>query len=438
MKSGFAACETRKRPTARHLSPLTLRVNFYLALASNSIYALAQLAALAIIARLTSASEVGAYAFALAVVTPVFMFANLSLKSIQAADVTKEHPFEDYFTLRVIVTLVAALLIICAAPLAAYSLHVCGLILIVGLWKALEAIGEVFHGLAQQMERWDRICISVMLKWVLGVAALFAILAATGNMALGLAAIVTLAFCVLLFYDTRNKWLLQPDRGYICREPARILHLARAGVLVGVATGCNSLYMNLPRYFINSSHGQRELGFYAALAQLALAGSICVGALAQSSTTQLARRYQTGDRRGFVRLIVRVLALGGLVGVAGVVITIAFGRELLTLIYGQQYAPYAWLFPYLMVAAAVDQIGALLSYDLTATQYYRSRPLPFMLIYVGQTLLTLLLCLLLVPSHGLKGAVMAIIVSASVGLVGKILAALDAVRSISVPLPSTP
>jgi O-antigen/teichoic acid export membrane protein len=79
----------------------------------------------------------------------------------------------------------------------------------------------------------------------------------------------------------------------------------------------------------------------------------------QAVFPDLARLWRSRDPQ-FTRLYVRLGILGGTVAVAVVVFIGAYGRELLAALVGDGYTSAATLLTWLMVAAAVDLIGAAL------------------------------------------------------------------------------
>ena len=134
-----------------------------------------------------------------------------------------------------------------------------------------------------------------------------------------------------------------------------------------------SLNANIPRYFIEHYRGERELGIFAALAYLMVAGNTVVGALGQSASPRLARYYAEGIAGPFVGCCSSSSALGAGIGAVGLLVALVAGREILTILYKPEYADHADLFAWLMVAAAVSYVASLLGYGMTAARYFRSQ-----------------------------------------------------------------
>jgi O-antigen/teichoic acid export membrane protein len=98
--------------------------------------------------------------------------------------------------------------------------------------------------------------------------------------------------------------------------------------------------------------------------------------------------------------LIRLIAFSALPGCLGLLIAIAFGRELLSLIYGPRFAEAADVFPWMMLVGVVLYAQTPFGYGLTATQRIKVQPVLF-LVTVAVNAVG---CLLLVPGFGLFGA----------------------------------
>jgi O-antigen/teichoic acid export membrane protein len=169
-----------------------------------------------------------------------------------------------------------------------------------------------------------------------------------------------------------------------------------------------SLNGNIPRYFVEHYQGERELGIYAALAYVVVAGTIVVNALGQSAVPRLARYYASGDLPRFRILLLRLVGIGALIGVLGIAAAVIAGRQILTLLYKPDYAARTDVFVVLMIGAALGFVASFLGYGMTAARYFRIQA-PLFAAVAG---ITTLACAILVPSNGIMAAAQAGILAA--------------------------
>ena len=305
--------------------PLSLRSNFSWTFAGNVVYAGCQWGMLMVLAKLGSPERVGQFALGLAVTAPVIMFTNLQLRAIQATDARREYRFGHYLALRLATTALALLVI--AGIACGYRLETALVILAVGLAKAFESLSDVVYGLLQAHERMDRIALSMMIKGPLSLVALGMVVYLTASIAWGALALAGVWGLLLIAYDIPNgiRLLDQGEPSAPCWDLPALARLAWLALPLGIVMMLISLNANIPRYFIEHYWGERELGIFAALAYLMVAGNTVVGALGQSASPRLARYYAEGNGRAFRRLLVKLVGLGAGMGLVGLLV--ALGRR---------------------------------------------------------------------------------------------------------------
>ena len=408
---------------------LTLRQNFSWTFAGNIVYAAAQWGMLVVLAKLGSPEIVGQFTLGLAVTAPIVLFANLQLRQIQTTDVRQKYLFGDYLGLRLICASWALLAIGVITLTAGYRWETSLVILVIGLAKVLESISDLFHGLFQYHERMDRIAISLMIKGPLSLLMLGIGIRLSGTLlggTIGLAAIWAL---VLLVYDIPSGVAILRSSASTPQETAEILrwdrilkprfNVADLRSLVGLSLPLGfvmmliSLNANIPRYFIEHYLGERELGIFSALSYLMVAGNIVISALGQSASPRLAKYYATGKSKDFQNLLLKTMLIGALLGGLSILMAAVAGKEILTVLYRPEYAGRVDLFILLMVAAAIGYLGSFMGYAMTSAQYFRVQ-MPLCLVTTG---ISAIFCFWLVPSQGLIGAAIALIVSGIVQLI---------------------
>ncbi|MUG92468.1 oligosaccharide flippase family protein [Scytonema sp. UIC 10036] len=410
--------------------PLTLRRNFSWTFIGNVVYAACQWGLLVVMAKLGSAEMVGQFTLGLAITAPTIALTNLQLRSLQATDAKRQYLFGDYLALRLISTGFALLLIVLITFAVGYRWKTLFIILLIGLAKAFESISDIFYGLIQQHERMDRIAMSMIIKGTLSLLLLSLGIYTTGNLLWGIFGLVVAWAIVLITYDIRSGALMLNGSPTILQgeiSGSRYLpvvlrprwnlktqeELIWLSLPLGVVMMVISLNSNIPRYFVERYLGERELGFFAAIAYLMVAGSIVVNALGESANPRLAKYYAAGDSAAFRSLIFKLLLIGALLGGTGVLISLVVGRQILALLYQPEYAKYTDLFVWLMLATAISYVSSLLGYGMTAAKYFRIQIPIFTLV----TTISAMACFWLIPTMGLLGAAIALLLAAIVQVV---------------------
>jgi O-antigen/teichoic acid export membrane protein len=91
-------------------------------------------------------------------------------------------------------------------------------------------------------------------------------------------------------------------------------------------------------------------------------------------------------------------------GVAGILVSLLMGREILTLLYRPEYGQFSDVLVGVMVAATFGYVASFLGYAMTAARYFAIQPV----IFGAVALTNALFCSILIPSYGLPGAAWAL------------------------------
>lgn len=389
--------EPERRPRLRH--------SFAWTFAGNVVYAGSQWGLVVVLARLATPGALGTFALALAVTAPVFLLFGLHLRAGQATDAARGFAFADYLGVRLAGMAAALAVVALVAVASGYGAEAAVAVVAVGATKAIEGLSDVHYGALQAHERMRPIAISLMARGVLSLAAFAGALAMGAGLVAAVAALGVAWILVLLAYDV-------PVTAGVLRatgEPRRP-RLGRAGARVvttclplGLVMMMVSLRLNVPRYFIEHWGGAAELGVFAALASLLVAGGLIVTALGQAATPRLAALYHAGSLDSFRGLVGRLLLVALALGGAGVLAATVAGEPLLRLLFGPRYAGRAGVLVLLMAVGLAAHASSVLGFALTAARRF-SVQLP---VYAATTLSCAVGSLWLVPRHGLAGAALA-------------------------------
>jgi O-antigen/teichoic acid export membrane protein len=399
-----------------HAAPLSLKRNTVWTMAGNTAYAASQWLQVAAIARLGSTLDVGRYAFALGLCAPVFMLANLQLRPIQATDSLRRYAFGDYLGLRLATTAAALAATLVLAAVFSASLQDALLVAAIAGAKSFESVSDVYQGVFQQHERMDRAGLSLLLKSSLVLPVFGLLYYYTASLACAAAGVALAHLTTLLTYDMpashRVGHGVMPGSGAPRFQPAALRKLAKRALPLGITMMLISLHANAPRFIIEKYLGSSGLGVFAAIAYLSLAGAMVVNAIGSAASPRLAAYAAGGDARGFRNLLGKLVAIAAGLGIAGVAVSLWFGRDLLHILYGVEYARHGNLLVWSMTAGALSYIGSMFGYAATALGRFEGQPWALAL-----TILALLGAgILLVPQFGLPGAALATVISSAICL----------------------
>jgi O-antigen/teichoic acid export membrane protein len=417
--------------------PHSLKRNFSWTFLGNVFYTVCQWGMLMLLTKLGTPEMVGQFVLGLAITSPAMSFANLKARGIQASDAKREFRFCEYLGFTLVMTALGLMLITGSTLVGGYNVETALVILAVALGKAFDVICDVFFGLFQQNEHMDRIAKPLMINGLLSMAALGGGVYLTGSVvwgALGWAAAkgLVLALCAL----GSGSYVSEVER----RTPAhasrdktlmpsfawpRLLKLTWLTLPLCIAALLLQLNANIPRYFIEHYLGERELGFFAAMAYLMLPGNmVLVAALGQAATPRLAKYFAAGETRAFLMLLLRMAGLVAVGGGLAVLVILLAGKMILTLLYTVEYTQHLDVLFWVTIEAALGFVCSVLAYAMTAARQFRAQ-VPLSGITV---VLSIIACALLISRYGLPGAAFAMVLATTFQLIGSLVIVVLAIR----------
>lgn len=400
---------------------ITLRRNFSWTFIGNLIYSGCQWGMLVVLAKLGNPEMVGTFTLGLAVTAPVMMFSNLQLRDIQTTDAKNHYLFNDYLGLRLITTGLALPIILWITLATGYKGETAIVIILIGFAKGLESISDVFYGLLQKHEKMDRMAISVMMKGPLSLLMLSIGTYISGSIVWGVLGLVIAWACILLIWDIPSyRWLINkftsegeiPDslEGKTAKprwQLGTIRKLIWLSLPLGLVMMLISLNANIPRYFLEHSLGKKELGVFAALAYLIVAGNMVVSALGSAARPRLAKYYAGGNVSAYQKLLLQLVAIACLLGLSGILVAWVAGGQILTIVYQPEYAKYTDLLIWLMVTAGIGYVSSFLGEGMTAARYFRTQ-IPLFIVVTSTSAIA---SFWFIPKNGLKGAAIALMIA---------------------------
>jgi O-antigen/teichoic acid export membrane protein len=422
--------EREPRVTARvpQVAGLSLRSNFAWVLSGNVIYAACQWGMIVALAKLGSSFMVGQFSLGLAIATPVLMFSNLHLRAVQATDAMRLYSFAEYLQLRIFMTSIAIVAIAGIAWFENYERRTAMVILAVALAKGIETLSDIHYGLFQLNDRLDQTGRSMMLRGAFSVVALGAGLYLTRDVFWGCVGLALVWLAALLLFDFRHvrPFLATSEEFSYTRTLAgfwrlghglagfqRQWNLARLAVPLGIMTTLASINLNMPRYFIQSRMGEDQLGIFSALAYATVALTLVSDSLGNCAIPRLSRLYAEGRHAEFRAVLLKLSVIGGVLGLAGLVVAKLMGKQLLTVFYSREYAAGSQLFVVLMFATAIHCVAGMLTSGILSARCFAIQ-VP---IFAAVAATSALACYWLIPTSGLSGGAMAMVIGSVVRLI---------------------
>ncbi len=155
----------------------------------------------------------------------------------------------------------------------------------------------------------------------------------------------------------------------------------------------------VPRYLLESYHGERTLGYFSAIAYFSIAITIVVEAVAQTVFPRLAALHK-GEPLQYWRFLRKLSVAVLVIGALSVAMSVLMGKELLGVFYSPEFARFHDLLVLVMVLGTLEAMCSVLGVGLTAARILRFQ-LP---VVITALAITTIAGWRLIPEYGMQGA----------------------------------
>lgn len=368
---------------------------------ANSVYLGSQYGMLMAIAKLGSTTMVGEFSLGLAIVSPVLVLSQMQLRQVFVTDAQGSVPFAAFFWTRAVSGALALAGCGVVVALLGYGLQFQLVTGLLGVTKFAESQSDIVYGSLQRRERMDLVATSMVLRGLLGLAAVVLAMWATAS-TVGAAAALAAA-SVLAFVTVDLALLRSRPGGDNLRwrwQTSVVRDLVRTSAPLTVASGFLSLSASVPRYFLEYFHSKAAVALFSvAMAPISLMG-LFTGAMSQATLARASVYLQGEQLPAFRSLAARLASLNMIVGAVMVVVLLVAGEQLVRFFFTPEYESAVPLMLILGVGVALSGIAAFGSAVIAAGRRFR---LQLVTALVG-LIVQVPVCFLLVPRLGLTGA----------------------------------
>ena len=365
----------------------------------NFIFAFSQWIILIFFARMTNQENLGQYALALAIVTPIFAVGNLQLRPLYILDVNSEqkYTYTHFYYLRLICSFIA---LACCLVLGLFFNVSILVLLLVGLLKFFESYSDIIYAYYNAHDQTQLISKSLFLKGTFSVLTV-AVALYLFDFYTALILFLVVYIVVWLFID--NLYIQKTQE---IKKMSLDLGIMKSAIPMGISLGIVTLQSNIPRLFLDQYARIEAVGIFSVLSYFIIVGSIFINSICQYLSPRLTHAWNH-NRAYFKKLLSMALLVAGGLGLIAIFLSYFMGEFVLKLVYGAEYIAYADAFVLTMVAGFILYLATVLGYTLTAIGFIKQQVYLFSIVLIFSVLVSYL-C---IPEYGIVGGIYTLMVS---------------------------
>ena len=365
----------------------------------NFVFAFSQWVILIFFARMTNQENLGQYALALAIVTPIFAVGNLQLRPLYILDVNSEqkYTYTHFYYLRLICSFIA---LACCLVLGLFFNVSILVLLLVGLLKFFESYSDIIYAYYNAHDQTKLISKSLFLNGTLSVLAV-AVGLYLFDFYTALILFLIVYLVVWLFID--NLYIQKTQE---IKKMSLDLGIMKSAIPMGISLGIVTLQSNIPRLFLDQYASIEAVGIFTVLSYFIIVGSIFINSICQYLSPRLTHAWNH-NRAYFKKLLSMALLVAGGLGLIAIFLSYFMGEFVLNLVYGAEYVAYTDAFVLTMVAGFILYLATVLGYTLTAIGFIKQQVYLFSIVLIFSVLVSYL-C---IPEYGIVGGIYTLMVS---------------------------
>lgn len=348
--------------------------------------------------RISGTESGGIFSLAYAVAQMMLSIGTFEVRSYQASDLKKNFSFDEYFTFRILTCLCMGIVSALYAFLYGNGMIEFLTIMLLCLYKLVEALADVFQGFFQQNDRIDLTGKAIAIRSFAGGFIFIIVLLLSGNMIVALISMFVSAMLFLAIVEI--KWIKGWNKFKISLPKAKFKVLAKEAFPLFLGSFFTLYIVNEPKYAMKNQLSLNLQNIFGILFMPAFVINLFSQFIFMPMLTTMSMLWIRNDKKMFMHTIKKIVI--GIFGISFISLlgTYFFGPPLLSLLYGVNIRSYKVELMIIMVGGMLNALFAVLKYLLIIMREQR-------LTLVGYTitlLFSLIVLPLLVKNAGLQGA----------------------------------
>lgn len=350
-------------------------------------------------------STAGIFTYSFALCALFYIAAIYFNRSFQVSDDKNKFAFSDYFTCRIITSVLSLIIIFIFALINNLGFFETSIIMLLMLFRIAEAISDCFYGAIHKKDHLYQTGISLSLKAVLGLAAFTATDYLTHDLSFALATLVLVNIIIFFIYDLRNYRKLYAKKLTINFKNLKTILKTCFPVFI---FSLLALYLsNCQKYimpYFETNEAQTIFGILIMPATIiGLVGSYLINPFLGTLTLHHSKKKYSD----FIKLSQKIILFLAGIGLLATIVCYFIGIPVLNFIYHLDLDAYRLSLAIAIIAATFYAVSMVISNLLTVLEENRRQTHLYIIVAIFATIISILL----IQSFGINGAIYAFLSS---------------------------
>ena len=314
--------------------------------------------------RVNSENDAGLFSYAFATATILFVIGNYVIRPFQVTDISGKFADSDYVYFRLFSCGAMLLAAVGFCLVRGYSPHKSAVIILIAVFRMVEAFWETFYAVTQRAGMLYRVGISMTVKAVVDVAVFAAVDMLTHNLIYAISAMTVLnllLFAVIDIKDVRIAGFVRRPFGWTA-----IKGLLFSSFFTFVLTFLNTFLINVSRYAIDDKSDSRTQLIFGIIIIPATFMCLLGQYIIQPALTAISDELKEKNFKALRSTVAKVVGAIPIIGVFVFIVAFFLEAPVLQIIYHKPLMAYRPQMLIIIAGSVMYGLEVVISYILIA------------------------------------------------------------------------
>ncbi|WP_204176375.1 lipopolysaccharide biosynthesis protein [Mammaliicoccus sciuri] len=364
---------------------------------------LLQFIILVILSKNVGTNSVGLLTLGLAITAPILLLSRLNLRSAYSSDYKNEYSFNQYYTLRLLSTIIYIAISIILVKTFELDFYSEIFIILIIFWKGFESISDVIYAHFQKINSMKIIFNINLWKTILSITGFTAIIFVFKNVIYSFLFITFIhAFFIVI---EQNK--IQKELNIKIELNFKFLNLLILTLPLGIAHFLTSMNVNIPRYILQYLGTTEQLGVYGSLFYLITAGSYIIISINNAILPEQAKKRYQNNFKEVYKIKKKLDIVIFMIMLPTILVAILFGDVIIGSIFNDEISKYKYELIVVTIVALFKYLNINMDNVFLTYQMYKVQ----LVLNVIYLVIVTILSIIFISYLNIIGAIFAVLIT---------------------------
>lgn len=320
-----------------------------------------------LITRINSMDDAGIFTLSFSIACLVYYIGTYAGRVYQVTNVNDSITDSDFIIHRAITCVMMVFISLMYCFISGYSLYKFTVVILLCIYKSLEAFSDVLYGVIQKNNNLYQVGISLTIKSVFALILFVVVDIVTRNIIYSILFAILAWILVIVLYDFKNVNYVSKFKLHFNISSLR--DIFKNGFFVFIINFLSSYIVNAPKYALDGRASNELQAIFGIILMPATLISLGVQYFIQPFLEQLTSSFKNNDKKAFNKVVIKLLFITSGLGVICLIGAYILGIPVLSLVYGLELSAYLFELEIIIFGSILFALSLILSSALITVRY---------------------------------------------------------------------